>query len=75
MCASLDLSKILYAQNLSSFPQGSKTYVVKYIIIAFAGNMDSNARVCINPMLSDYLGRFVCHTGHAYSRTGLTTRM
>ena len=25
MCASLDLSKIFNAQNLSSFPQGSKT--------------------------------------------------
>ena len=36
MCASLDLSKILHTQNLSSFPQVSKTYVVKYVIIAFA---------------------------------------
>ena len=38
------------------------------------GNMDFNARVFINSMLSKrYLGRLVCHTGHAYSRTGLTT--
>ena len=38
--------------------------------------MDSNARFCINSMLSErYLGRLVCHTGHACSRTGLTTLM
>ena len=36
MCASLDLRKILHAQNLSYFPQGSNTYVTKYVIIAFA---------------------------------------
>ncbi len=35
MCASLDLSKILHAQNLSSFPQGSKTYVFKYYHYSF----------------------------------------
>ena len=38
--------------------------------------MDFNARFCINSMLSErYLGRLVCHTGHAYSSTGLTTLM
>ena len=38
--------------------------------------MDFNARFCINTMLSErYLVRLVCHTGHAYSRSGLTTIM
>ncbi len=38
--------------------------------------MDFSARFFINSMLTDiYLGWLVCHTGHAYSRTGLTTRM
>ncbi len=36
MCASLYISEIHHTQNLSSFPQGSKTYVIKYVIIAFA---------------------------------------
>ena len=59
MCASLDLSK---TQNLSSFPQGSNTYVVKYVIIAFAWEYGFH---CTSSMLSDrYLGRFECHTGH-----------
>ena len=35
-CASLDLSKILHTPNLASFPQGSNTYVIKFVIIAFA---------------------------------------
>ena len=36
-------------------------------------NIDLNALFWIISMLSDkYIGKFVCHTGHAYSRTGRT---